>query len=167
MANVEAVSKKELDGMLQKAIKQVQSVGAEVPENINPRVRIYKATSYLGQCRRKDEQFEITISEYHLKNGYKAVMETMVHEVIHTIEGCFNHGNKWKMIADRVSSKYGYNISRVGNYSVKKVAQANMKYKLRCKGCGNIWHRQRLTKVVRFPELYSCGKCGGNLERVE
>lgn len=167
--NIKPVDKKELDSMLQKAIEQVENVGIKVPTNIKSKIRTYKATSYFGQCRKKEGQFEITISEYHLKNGYNAVMETMIHEVIHTVDGCWNHGELWKRCVDKVNRKYGYSISRTGSqkqgYSLK-VAEVNVKYIIKCDKCGNTIQRQRMSKLVKYPEIYRC-KCGGKLSRIK
>lgn len=165
--NLKPVNKKDLDGMLQQAIQLVKNMDVDVPNNIKTKVRTYKAVSYAGQCRIKDEQFEITISEYHLNNGYQPVFETMIHEVVHTVDGCWNHGRKWQHIIDKINRKYGYNISTCGHHNLRAIAQSDAKYQIQCTKCKNITYLHKFIKVVQFPELYYCAKCHGTLKRIK
>lgn len=43
----------------------------------------------------------------------KIIQMTIVHELLHTCEGCFNHGAKWKYYAEVMNNKYGYQITRI------------------------------------------------------
>lgn len=167
-----AVQKEELDSILQEAIDQVTKLGILLESPIISKVRNYKATSYFGQCRYRPEQkkFEITISDYHLENGYNAVMETMTHEVLHACKGSEGHGEQWKTYADMVNEEYGYNISRCGssqNGYALKTAERSINYIIECPGCGTKWYRTRRSKLVTHTYQCRCGKCKTNLVRTK
>lgn len=167
-----SVKKNELNNMLKKSILMVENLGIELRGRINPNVRTYKATSYFGQLRyiSEEQEFEITISEYHLKNGHDAIMETLVHEVLHACKGCVGHGKQWQAYANMVNRIYGYNITRLGSYNngyrlPKKENKIN--YIVECIKCDNIFKRIRKSKLVTETYRYSCGSCGSSLIRTK
>ena len=41
------------------------------------------------------------------------------------------------------------------------------KYIVKCKDCDNEMHYNRAGKVVKHPDFYGCGKCGGSLEVIQ
>lgn len=164
------VNKSELDKMLQKAIKQVTDLGIELSKPINPKVRNYKATSYFGQCRYRSREyrFEITISDYHLTDGYENVMDTLVHEVLHACKNARGHGEVWKRYANMVNKAYKYDIQRCGTYSMKIPTEKRPKanYIIECKECKHQYKRTRMSKIIKFYKDYVCGECNGKLERI-
>ncbi len=171
-----AVKKEELDSLLKLAIKKVEQVGIELEKPIISTVRTYPAKSYFGQCRYDGEldMFRITISDYHLPNGYKAVMNTLLHEVIHACKGSRGHGSQWKEYADIVNREYGYEISRLftsNNYDLhvpKSDKREKVKYIIECEKCGAIWERVRKSKLVTQTKYYRCGGgCDGKLKRIK
>ncbi len=169
---IKSVRKSELNQMLKKAIEKVEGLGIKIEHNISPNVRTYKATSYYGHIRYKEEfdECEITISEYHLDNGYKAVMGTMIHEVLHACKGAINHGKQWQAYARTVNKAYQHNISRLGSYDngyrlPKKKHEA--KYMIECMDCENVITRVRKSKLVNNTDNYICGKCNGKLKRTK
>lgn len=154
--------------MLQKAIFEVEGVALEVnKESIIPSIRISNATSFFGVCKRKPKGFEISVSKYHLSNEINAVYQTIVHEVLHTIKGCMNHGSKWKECANTMNEVYGYNISRLG--TMKSGAKLNtppklVKYIITCQKCSKVYKRKVRSKLVKNVDNYKCGECGGALK---
>lgn len=162
------LEQKDLDQILQEAIEQIEDVGIDLKkEKISPQVRISKATSYFGQCKRQGDEFLISISKYHLSNPRQAILETMIHEVLHTVEGCFNHGNRWKAVVGRVNRRYGYSIARVGSMNSEVQLDTPVsatKYVIVCKSCGFEYKRSRKSKLTENPERYRCSKCRGKLE---
>ena len=95
-----------------------------------------------------------------------------MHELIHCIPYCNNHGTEFKKYAYIVNSNYGYDISRVGNKK-KDFEKSNIEYneiekynyKIICKGCKQEFYRQRLNK--NFTRKFRCAKCGGRFEIVK
>lgn len=165
------LSQEKLNELLKKAISEVKDAEIEVlSEKIIPNIRIAKARSFYGICKKKPEGLEISISKYHLSNSLESVYQTIVHEVLHTVDGCMNHGTKWKVMANRMNKKYGYSISRLGTAKSgvkldappKKVVY---KYIIVCQNCGHTYKRQRKSKLTDNLNRYRCGKCGGELKR--
>ena len=124
--------------------------------------------SKFGSCSRlMNGYFVIEITDLGLHGDVKS---TIVHELIHTVAGCYNHGPKFQEIARLLSS--AYNIELGTRASKKEMALseeyriAKAKYVIRCKKCGQIITRQRATRLVKYPVMYSCG-CGGDLVRIK
>jgi predicted SprT family Zn-dependent metalloprotease len=90
--------------------------------------------------------------------------ETIAHETIHTIDGCFDHKALWKTIAGNFNAVYGTHISRTD--PVPESMIENSPYVIACDGCGYRIGYHRLCKSVKHPEWYQCTRCGGNFKRV-
>lgn len=164
------ITQKELNEMLFKAMDEIETLGINVKrDEIIPEIRISNATTFFGICKHKPRGYEISISKYHLANPKNAVYQTVVHEVLHTIEGCCSHDKKWQALANKVSRAYGYNISRLGTaksgFSLN-TPKSVYKYIFECKDCGSQVKRQKKSKLVTHTENYKCGICGGKFKRV-
>lgn len=132
---------------------------------INNRLR----TSW-GMCRKKkaggEQVFVIELNKYLLESSENAVMDTLLHEILHTCYNSFNHGKTWQRYAERLNRKYGFHIKRTQNYTVKEISpQQIFKYFVKCKNCGNVIGKARLSKVITNPENYRCARCKGELMR--
>lgn len=107
----------------------------------------------------------IEISPWVMQLDDKLIKNTIMHELIHCLPYCNNHGKEFKKYAEILNSKYNYNISRVGNKeqdfiksNIDYVERTNYKYKVICRGCNQSFYRQRISKG--FTRKYRCGKCG-------
>ena len=133
-----------------------------------------RAKCRFGQCRKISfDLFDINISETVLKDDIdnQIALNTVMHELLHTVNGCFNHGAKWKKYAEYINRKLPrYNIRRVATKSDTALIIAHKEpaynYILCCTKCGQEIKRQKKTKVVINYKKYRCGKCGGKLERI-
>lgn len=133
-----------------------------------------RAKCRLGQCRIvAGDLFDINISEAVLKDDIdnQIALDVIMHELLHTVKGCFNHGAKWKKYAEYINWKLPqYNMRRVATKSdtalVIERKEPVYKFILRCTKCGQEIKRQKETKVVINYKRYRCGKCGGGLERI-
>lgn len=138
-----------------------------------------RATRRLGVCKhRKSMGYvynNIGISSWLLKDfDEKTIKNTIIHEILHTFEGCNNHGYKWQKYADIVNTKLGYNIKRLSSLETicenndidyNKYENVHYKYKGTCKKCGYVWHQQRLSSHALLS--YKLGRmthsvCGGH-----
>ena len=123
-----------------------------------------------GQCRHEENgRIVISVSERLLHSDVSDVsaMDTIIHELLHTVPGCSNHGAKWKHYAEVVNSAYPqYHIKRTATFEDKGVVPdpVSYKYKIFCIKCGASSYYARCTKAVRFPSLYKCSRCGGELK---
>lgn len=94
------------------------------------------------------------------------------HELVHTIDGCFNHGNKFNAICRQIERVTGINDiagsrKKTGTNEYRKM---EAKYKITCECCGTETFRHR-TMISSYrgnaPQEgklfnYRC-KCGGDL----
>lgn len=158
-----------IDELLQEGIKQVLKVNIK-PGKIDPKVKINsRAKRRFGQCRKVpygEYDYEIEINEALLKATKEKIMNTLVHEILHTCKGCMNHGKTWKAYAHEMNVKYGYDISTTTSYEAIGIERPAFKYTIECQGCGTLIGRQQRSKLVKQPYLYRC-KCGGKLALVE
>ena len=124
-----------------------------------------------GICRWTPEGFKIEVNRTLLddRNGENGLVNTILHELLHTVPGCFNHGEAWKNCAEIVRRKYGYDIKRCSSEEEKDVTTGNLnrknvvdKYVLRCENCGHEWRRKKWSKTCANVSRYRC-PCGGKL----
>ena len=117
---------------------------------------------------------DIEISKWVMELDDTIIKNTIIHELIHCLPNCNNHGKEFKKYANYINEKLGYQIQRLGNkeedyeksnISYDKQQDLNYNYKIKCKDCGFIYYRQRLKK--NFFKDYRCGKCKGKLELIE
>lgn len=126
-----------------------------------------------GQCKGIPGGFAININAVLLDENIPddGLMNTMLHELLHSVPGCMNHGAKWKAMADKVHKAYGIQIKRCSNAEEKgvptEISNARYKYFLKCPKCGVIFRYTRMCGAVEHPELYHHTRCGTNLVRVE
>ena len=127
-----------------------------------------------GQCKKAGfGLYDISIAESLLQDNIddQKLKDTIVHELLHTIQGCFKHTGKWKILAETVNRELPqYNIKRTASYEEIGITDNRKepvyRYILRCKSCGTEIKRQRLSKAVQNYKNYRCAKCGGKLERI-
>lgn len=128
-----------------------------------------RAKKRFGLCTYKSMTgtYEISISAFILADDTdeNAVMETIIHEILHTCDGCMNHGREWKRLANIVYQKSSYRITRTsarekfGLEATPKKTKDN--YVFVCEDCGQVIRRDRFSKFCKNYHLYRCGKCGG------
>lgn len=109
----------------------------------------------------------IEISKWTMELNDDIIKNTIIHELIHCIPYCNNHGKEFKYYAKIVKENLGYNITRLGNKEEdykksglefpKEEKKITYKYKIICNKCGEVYFRQRMKKY--FLKRYVCGKC--------
>jgi len=167
-------TQEELEKILAEILGELKALGAEPTGEIKGISWTHQRRSW-GTCNqivsKKEFRIEIsealrdeTVSEESLKN-------VVAHECIHTLKGCWNHGRTFKMWCYRMNNKYGHNIATrdscesLGVDAAQKYADA--KYKFVCQKCGSEVGFYRMCTFVKYPEFYTCHKCGGDFKRVE
>ena len=138
-----------------------------------------RAKSRWGQCKMLPTGgYEININADLLdeRNSEEGLENTIIHELLHSCEGCMNHGETWNNLAEIVRYNYGYEIKRTSSAEDKGVVfqrvskpreASHTEYILRCCNCGCEIHRERMSKAIQHPENYRCGRCHGRLERIK
>lgn len=133
----------------------------------------YKTVSIIGRRRvtryKKFNKHHIEISKWVMELDDSIIKNTIMHELIHCMPYCNNHGTEFKKYANLINTTYGYDISRVGNKkkdfensNIEYNEEVQYKYKVVCKTCGQEFYRQRLSK--NFKRKYRCGKCGSTFK---
>ena len=114
----------------------------------------------------------IEISPWVMELDEEIIKNTIIHEIIHCIPYCNNHGQEFKKYANYINKKLGYNISRLGNKKedyLKSNAEYDekeeYKYHIKCINCGQEFFRKRLNKYFKLK--YRCAKCRGKFEIIE
>lgn len=131
-----------------------------------------KNTVYYLNGRKYFKKFNkhlIEISSWLMELNDEIIKNTIIHELIHCLPDCNNHGKEFKKYAKIINENLGYSISRLGNKE-EDYKKSNLKYtenlkkykyKIECSKCYQVYYRQRMAK--NFFKKYRCGKCRGKL----
>lgn len=113
-----------------------------------------KAKRVFGRCRRMSStQYTIFINQAYLKTGTpEHIHNTIMHEVIHSVDGCMNHGPDFKRVGAKVNKYFVFTpIQRCStdeSYREEVLVQY-YKYQLVCTKCGETWNYMRCTKKLK------------------
>jgi len=154
--------------MMNESIIQLKHMGIPVSDRIRGIEPNSRAKKRLGSCRKISEPlgtaFRIDISTELYKADDDKLKTVLMHELLHTVKGCFNHGKKWKLMAATVNREMGLNIKTTAEMpagSESNTSNPVYRYKIVCQSCGNTSYRVKRSKVIEHPENYRCAKCGG------
>lgn len=167
--NNESFSQKDIEVLLQIGIRMLKKINIPISDSINPRIKFNSSSTAYGQCsyNRSSNTYLIRISQYTLGSSQKSIMNTILHELLHTCKNCMNHGPLWKEYASMVYYHYGYDIKRCNGDKTSE-DRANLRkgikinHKLRCDKCGQVFMRTKSSALVLHPERFHC-RCGGHI----
>lgn len=181
-------NKEKLDRLYKECIQELQLIGIDIlNEKLIGKIDIKiskRKTKRYGCCKQEEPERKtrylengtikygkfnkhtIEISQWVMELNDEIIKNTIMHEIIHCMPYCNNHGNEFKKYAKYINQNLNYNITRVGNKvedykksNIEYQEKENYKYKIECKTCEQIFFRQRLSK--NFTRKYRCGKCKG------
>lgn len=180
-----------LEVLFNTCIEELSAIGIDLKNVGDIDIKLSKRNNKRYGCCKQEEPVKESAYRYKKKISYKSfnkhhieiskwVMElnediiknTIIHELIHCLPGCNNHGKEFKKYASIINKKLGYNIARLGNkkedfqnsnIEYKEVVEYN--YKIICTSCKTVYYRKRLVK--NFFLKYRCGKCKGKLKLLE
>lgn len=124
-----------------------------------------RAKKRWGLCTKlPNNTFLIEISSRLLEDDVEkdALMNTVMHEVLHTVKDCLNHGAKWKQCAQLINDVYGLNVKRCTSAEEKNIVspvEESYNYIVACPKCGYQWKYIRKTKCVMHPSRYNHTGC--------
>lgn len=156
---------KNLYEMAKICLKELHTIGI-YPNEISDYIINNRAKHRWGQCKRVNGEYFISISAKLLEDQTPSVAlkDTLIHELLHAVDGCMNHGAKWQTLAERVNTMYGYNIKRCTSEEEKGVqlcTDSDYHYIITCQGCNTTWKYMRHSKIVKCCEnntaKCSCG----------
>lgn len=160
-----------LENIYARCVKELEAVDIRIGKvaiiRYNPRLR-----TTFGRCERTGAGFAISVNnvfENHEDEYESELMNVVLHELIHTCKGCFNHGYLFKGYAVRVNARFGHHVSTYASEEYLKklgIERKKMaaKYAVQCTACGKQYARKTLSKVIAHPEKYRC-QCGEKLKR--
>ena len=143
-------------------------------EPIISEIKISPARSFWGKIKYLGgRSFSLKISGVFEEIGDDTVMarnrfmSTLVHELLHTVRGCMNHGREWKSLASIINKHYPeLRIQRctpMSEFGIKKKTPT-YRYVVICHNCGYYYYRQKGTDTTRpafLNAFCSCGNCRG------
>lgn len=163
---------KNLQATYEKCLDILDSMGIEVGQITEVKLNRRLSRS-LGRCWRNRiycgcYTYRIEINPVLLEDGVtqEQLENTMLHELLHTVDGCFSHTGKWLRLAEKVNREFGYRIQRESEceYAAERNEQRNpVKYICACEKCGVEWKYKRWGKVCENPKRYTHNGCGGHL----
>lgn len=165
---------KDLQKLFSECLSDLSAIGI-MPGNITEVKANTRAKKRWGQARRDPVagSYSISIAQRLLEDSLPdwPVKNTLMHEILHCVDGCWSHKGKWKMLAEKCNRELGTRIVRCSDYS-DVVPRTNdvvpsRQYAVQCTGCGKTVYRVTRSKVIMHPERYRCGSCGGRLKRVK
>lgn len=156
------------DALLRRVMAQAAALGIPYSRQTDPHVVVNdRAVRRFGCCRCREGTYTIEVARRVAEGPESSCLETLAHELLHTCQGCRDHGKKWKEYAGQMSRAYGYHIARTSTGEELGVEEAREpRYLLRCAACGREFKRYRASFMTEHPERYRC-RCGGALIRVK
>lgn len=162
---------KNLRKLLDEVVAEANAIGIHTGKIVEVSVNT-RAQKRWGQCKFNRGCYSINISHRLLEDNVpdKSAKQVIAHEVMHTVPGCFNHGDLWQQYAGKMNKAYGYNISRTDSAEELgvKVTSTNSKYKYKviCDKCKHSYYYTRKSKVVQLVAANSttctCPSCRGH-----
>lgn len=161
---------RDLNKIAYECIDELNSIGIQHGKILRFEINT-RAQKRWGQCRKTPYGFTINISYRLLGDDVDimALKNTIMHEILHTCNGCLNHGSEWKRQADRVNRAYGYNIKRCTSAEEKGLEMVQttklIKHQFVCERCGQVIRRQKESNFTKNYQYYTCGICGGSFKK--
>ena len=94
-------------------------------DNISKQIHLTHSNKYFGVCmiQRKNGKttYIIGLNSNFVANGTNdAIINTIYHELLHTLPQTKGHDKTWKMYANKVYRLFGYNVCRLGGDKTSK-----------------------------------------------
>ena len=161
-----------LNKLYKECIDELNSININVEKNRTIELKINTRSEKRYACCKKvsKEKYLIEVSEWVMNLNEDIIKNTIMHELIHCMPRCNNHGEFFKKYAELINKNLGYNVTRTGNI-VKDFIKSNLefkekpvkfRYQIICENEDQQFFRQRIIK--NFTRKYRCGKCGGKFK---
>lgn len=104
-----------------------------------------------------------------LGQDYEQIRKTLCHEFGHFVSPKENHSYLWKVRAEKIGERWGYEMTRCSNNETFREAakearidvanRSVYRYRVFCPHCNAEWKYKSNCKTVQYPWLYRCAKC--------
>lgn len=163
---------KNLNELLQKALEMCDHCGIPYREITEIKTN-NRLSSCWGRCLTKNHRaFWIEINGKFARDEFSTdagIIEVICHEIIHTCENCWNHGDLFMAYGRRLTENYGIKVSATDsaeNRTIDAIAwKESKKYAVKC-NCRTVY-KDRLCDIIKYPSIYKCTACGGNFVRIK
>lgn len=174
----------EANEIYRKLVKEFLDNGIPIHWSVKHRFTVNKRLkSCWGRCIVKRvncswayNNYKIEVAQHAIDYGPTCLKSVLAHELIHTVDGCFDHGDGFLSWASIVTHKLGYEVtvkkrSSVAAQVAKEVDGIEIDYNDRykhivvCQSCGNKvgYHNTCKTiKGIMSGRKYKCGSCKSN-----
>ena len=151
-------------------LEEVKDCGIQ-PGNIAAFVTNGRLSHAWGRCvfRRSTNINTIELQPFLLEDAtpLEVLKATLIHEILHTCEGCHNHGAIWESYTHRINARYGYKVTQYATQEEISACmeagtfspEARFRYIIDCARCGQRICRSKMSAFVRDPGRYVCS-CG-------
>ena len=123
-----------------------------------------------GTSNNTDKTNYIGINKKLMSDSFE-IKKTMVHELIHTIPECNNHGSVFQKYARLINKHYPeYNVSTYytpDSAEIENIANIKPKYVVICETCGTKTYFYRKCKTLDIISRCTCKKCKTSNFKVE
>lgn len=128
---------------------------------------------YEGKYYKKYSNWDFVISINKYLTTNKDLKETIIHELLHTLDLNMTHTGEWKFWANYVNQNTNYNITRTSNFVLKENTFYGQKYyetydknnviTLFCPICKDSFQTRKSTHIYKTGASdYYCRKCNIN-----
>ena len=122
---VDAGAQERFDTLLADCDLCLRRIGI-APREYLPSVRLTHNRSRIGSCKKlrggRKPLFQISCSVDACKTDAQA-RDVLYHELIHTLPGCFDHGERFREAAARVNEAYGTNVCATRREPARRVPE--------------------------------------------
>ena len=168
-----------LKRLFKECIDELHSINLNVEKSRKTKTEIEirinsRSKKRYGCCKKiSKDRYQIEVSSWVMDLNEEIIKNTIMHELIHCLPRCNNHGEVFKNYSKIINEKLGYNITRAGNKENDfnksnlefKEKEIKYNYKIICENCNQNFLRQRINKG--FTRKYRCGKCGGKFKIIK
>lgn len=128
----------------------------DCPVSVNPRIKMWgKHWCTKNGNRTYNHRIELNKVLVLDSTSDDALMNTLLHEYLHSCPNCQCHTGMWKYYAKLVNDRYHYNIKRCTSSAEKGIAEtvsANHNWSISCPNCNHEWQYQKRSRIVKLAE---------------
>lgn len=125
----------------------------DCPVSVNPRLKVWGKHWCTRGRNNTTYNHRIELNKVLVLDTTEddALMDTLIHEYLHSCPNCQCHTGMWKYYANMVNEKYHYNIQRCTSYEEKGIepAIANCNWEVSCPNCNHKWGFARKSNAVK------------------
>ena len=165
---------RDLNKIMNDCIAELNSIGMTYySKNITSITVNNRLSRALGRCIRSGGSFRIELAGKTAADNVDIyfIRNVVMHELVHTMPGCWNHGPLFQSYARRINAKLGYHVSTTETEANMQAAGVQpivkkevARFALVCGKCGKtIAYRQRKCALTEHPGNYTHTECGGSL----